>query len=104
MRNGATATRARLAPSGRDGVALTLADSTGQPVLSIRSLVFRPISTDELAAAWDGAKVNLPLLSSVNGAPFGRPNAGVDNTFDFPALIVHAAKTRPTATWIFLSM
>jgi fumarylacetoacetate (FAA) hydrolase len=53
------------------------------------------VTTDELAAAWDGAKVNLPLLSSVNGAPFGRPNTGVDNTFDFPALIVHAAKTRP---------
>jgi fumarylacetoacetate (FAA) hydrolase len=58
---------------------------------------FSPVAVtpDELGRAWDGAKVNLPLLSSVNGAPFGRPNAGVDNTFDFPALIAHAAKTRP---------
>ena len=39
---------------------------------------------------WDGAKVTLPLLSHVNGAPFGRPNAGHDMTFDFPALIAHA--------------
>jgi fumarylacetoacetate (FAA) hydrolase len=58
---------------------------------------FSPVAVtpDELGRAWDGAKVNLPLLSAVNGAPFGRPNAGVDNTFDFPALIAHAAKTRP---------
>ena len=32
-----------------------------------------------------------------NGKPFGRANAGVDMTFDFPALIAHAAKTRPLA-------
>jgi fumarylacetoacetate (FAA) hydrolase len=58
---------------------------------------FSPVAVtpDELGRAWDGAKVNLPLLSSVNGALFGRPNAGVDNTFDFPALIAHAARTRP---------
>jgi len=61
---------------------------------------FSPVAVtpDELGRAWDGAKVNLPLLSSVNGAPFGRPNAGVDNTFDFPALIAHAAKTRPPSS------
>ena len=41
--------------------------------------------------------MHLPLLSAVNGAPFGRPNAGIDMTFDFPTLIAHAAKTRPLA-------
>jgi len=58
---------------------------------------FSPVAVtpDELGPAWDGGKVNLPLLSSINGKPFGRPNAGVDNTFDFPSLIAHAAKTRP---------
>ena len=58
---------------------------------------FSPVAVtpDELGSAWDGGKVNLPLLSAINGKPFGRPNAGVDNTFDFPALIAHAAKTRP---------
>ena len=40
-------------------------------------------------------KLSGPLLSSVNGRPFGRPDAGVDMTFDFPTLIGHAAKTRP---------
>jgi fumarylacetoacetate (FAA) hydrolase len=46
-------------------------------------------------AVFDGAKVNLPLVSDVNGQSFGRPNAGVDMTFDFPILVAHAVKTRP---------
>lgn len=50
---------------------------------------------DEFGTAWDGTKVRLPLLTHVNGTLFGRPNAGVDMVFDFPALIAHAAKTRP---------
>lgn len=50
---------------------------------------------DELGEAWDGGKVRLPLLSSLNGHPFGQPDAGTDMTFDFPTLIAHAAKTRP---------
>ena len=41
------------------------------------------------------ATLALPLLSWLNAAPFGRPNAGIDMTFDFPTLIAHAAKTRP---------
>jgi fumarylacetoacetate (FAA) hydrolase len=58
---------------------------------------FSPVAVtpDELGGAWDGARLSLPLLSSINGAPFGRPNAGVDMTFDFPTLIAHAVKTRP---------
>ena len=58
---------------------------------------FSPVAVtpDELGSAWDGAKVSGPLLSFVNGKPFGRPDAGVDMTFDFPTLIAHAAKTRP---------
>ncbi len=58
---------------------------------------FSPVAVtpDELGGAWDGAKLSLPLLSWLNGAPFGRPNAGEDMTFDFPTLVAHAAKTRP---------
>jgi fumarylacetoacetate (FAA) hydrolase len=61
------------------------------------SSAFSPVAVtpDELGHAFDGAKVALPLLSYVNGALFGKPNAGVDMTFDFPTLIAHAAKTRP---------
>ena len=53
------------------------------------------MTPDELGSAWDGAKVICRCFSAINGKPFGRPNAGVDMTFDFPTLIAHAAKTRP---------
>ena len=33
-------------------------------------------------------------MSHLNGRLFGRPNAGVDMTFDFRTLIAHVAKTR----------
>ena len=66
-------------------------------VQSKPSSAFTPVAVtpDELGPAFDGAKVDLPLLSFVNGKPFGKPNAGVDCTFDFPTLIAHAVKTRP---------
>jgi fumarylacetoacetate (FAA) hydrolase len=61
------------------------------------SSAFSPVAVtpDELGPAWDGGKVNLPLLVALNGQPFGRANAATDMTFDFPTLIAHAAKTRP---------
>lgn len=60
------------------------------------SSAFSPVAVtpEELGAAWDGGKVSLPLLVDLNGKPFGRANAGIDMTFDFPSLIAHAAKTR----------
>jgi fumarylacetoacetate (FAA) hydrolase len=63
------------------------------------SSAFSPLAVtpDELDAAWHDGKVHLPLLSTLNGHPFGRPHAGTDMTFDFPTLIAHAAKTRPLA-------
>ena len=44
---------------------------------------------------WTENKVHLPLVSHLNGAIFGKPEAGVDMTFDFAKLVSHAAKTRP---------
>jgi fumarylacetoacetate (FAA) hydrolase len=63
------------------------------------SSAFSPVAVtpDELGAAWDGGRLHLPLLSHLNGRPFGKPDAGQDMTFDFPALIAHAARTRPLA-------
>jgi fumarylacetoacetate (FAA) hydrolase len=63
------------------------------------SSAFSPVAVtpDELADAWDGGKVHLPLRVDLNGQPFGRAEAGVDMTFDFPTLIAHAARTRPLA-------
>jgi fumarylacetoacetate (FAA) hydrolase len=57
---------------------------------------FSPVAVtpDELGAAWHDGKVHLPLMSHLNGRLFGRPNAGVDMTFDFRTLIAHVAKTR----------
>ncbi len=61
------------------------------------SSAFSPVAVtpDSLGDAWDGGKLHLALLSAINGQPFGKPNAGIDMTFDFPTLIAHAAKTRP---------
>ncbi|QDY99124.1 fumarylacetoacetate hydrolase family protein [Nitratireductor mangrovi] len=61
------------------------------------SSAFSPVAVtpDELGEAWDGGKVSLPLCVDLNGKPFGRAEAGLDMTFDFPTLIAHAAKTRP---------
>ena len=57
---------------------------------------FSPVAVtpDELGDAWDGGKLHLPLVSHVNGALLGRPEAGVDMTFDFPRLIEHVTRTR----------
>lgn len=60
------------------------------------STAFSPVAVtpDELGDAWDGGKVSLPLVSHVRGKPFGKPNAGVDLTFDFRQLIAHVSRTR----------
>ena len=57
---------------------------------------FSPVAVtpEELGADWQDAKLHLPLVSHLNGTLFGKPNAGVDMTFDFGQLVAHAAKTR----------
>jgi fumarylacetoacetate (FAA) hydrolase len=57
---------------------------------------FSPVAVtpDELGAAWNEAKVHLPLAVELNGAPFGKPGAGVDMTFNFGQLVAHLARTR----------
>ncbi len=61
------------------------------------SSAFSPVAVtpDELGDAWRDGKLHLPMLVGLNGAPFGRANAGVDMTFNFGQIIAHAAKTRP---------
>jgi fumarylacetoacetate (FAA) hydrolase len=58
---------------------------------------FSPVAVtpDELGEAWRDAKLHLPMLLTINGKPFGCPNAGNDMTFDFGQLVAHAATTRP---------
>jgi fumarylacetoacetate (FAA) hydrolase len=62
-----------------------------KPASALSPVVATP---DELGDAWDGCKLHLPLLVHRSGTWFGAPDAGQDMTFDFPALIAHAARTR----------
>ncbi|MFO0205186.1 MAG: fumarylacetoacetate hydrolase family protein, partial [Betaproteobacteria bacterium] len=57
---------------------------------------FSPVAVtpDELGEAWDGRKLNLPLIVYWNGERVGSAHAGTDMVFDFPQLIAHAARTR----------
>lgn len=57
---------------------------------------FSPVAVtpDELGNAWKDAKVHLPLVVHLNHKLFGKPNAGVDMTFNFGQLVAHVAKTR----------
>ena len=45
----------------------------GKPATAFSPVAVTP---DELGDAWDGAKLNLPLISTFNGKEFGHPNAG----------------------------
>jgi len=63
----------------------------GKPATAFAPVAVTP---DELGNAWDGAKLNLPLISTLNDKEFGHPNAATDLTFDFGQLIAHAAHTR----------
>src|SRR5213082_922916 len=63
----------------------------GKPATAFAPVAVTP---DELGTAWDGAKLDLPLISVLNGKEFGHPNAATDLTFDFGQLISHAARTR----------
>ncbi|MGD2132429.1 MAG: fumarylacetoacetate hydrolase family protein [Maricaulaceae bacterium] len=58
---------------------------------------FSPVAVtpDDLGSAWRDSLVHLPLHVDLNGAPFGRAQAGEDATFNLAELIAHAAKTRP---------
>lgn len=58
---------------------------------------FTPVAVtpDSLGDKWSDGKLHLPLVSHLNGAELGHPNAGEDMQFNFGQLIAHAAKTRP---------
>ena len=57
---------------------------------------FSPVAVtpDALGAAWKDGKLHGPVEVELNSQPLGQADAGVDMTFDFGALIAHAAKTR----------
>ncbi len=53
------------------------------------------VTPEELGEAWDGHRLHGALSVRLNGGVFGKAEAAVDMTFDFPTLIAHAARTRP---------
>ncbi|MFL6863003.1 MAG: fumarylacetoacetate hydrolase family protein [Allosphingosinicella sp.] len=55
------------------------------------------VTPDELGERWRDGKLSGPLKVDLNGAPFGRADAGADMTFDFGTLVAHLAKTRNLA-------
>ena len=68
-------------------------------VISKPASAFSPVAVtpDELDDAWRDNKIHLPLQVHVNGKLFGKPNAGVDATFDVTHIAAHVAKTRDLA-------
>ena len=52
------------------------------------------VTPDALGERWADGKLSGALEVDLNGAPFGRAQAGEDMTFDFGTLIAHAAKSR----------
>jgi len=60
---------------------------------------FSPVAVtpDELGDAWLYGKLHGQVRIDLNGAPFGRVDAGQDMNFGFGELTAHAAKTRALA-------
>lgn len=60
---------------------------------------FSPVAVTpgSLGDAWDGGRLHGLMRVDVNGKPLGRVETGPAMHFDFPALIVHAARTRALA-------
>src|SRR5690606_20163144 len=52
------------------------------------------VTPDALRERWKDGKLHGELTVQLNGADFGKADAGVDMTFDFGTLIAHLAKTR----------
>ena len=52
------------------------------------------VTPEALGDRWQDGKLHGALNVQLNGAEFGKADAGVDMTFDFGTLIAHLAKTR----------
>ena len=77
---GASRVRVRLAPVGAGAVSVELADSSGLPVLSVRELVTRAVSADQLTAAVAARSGSGELLDVV-WSPVSLPGNDVGEDF-----------------------
>ncbi|MDM4142048.1 type I polyketide synthase [Mycobacterium sp. FLAC0960] len=73
---GASRVRVRLAPAGPGAVSVELADSSGLPVLSVRELVTRAVTADQLTAAVAARSGSGELLDVV-WSPVSLPDNGI---------------------------
>ncbi|WP_068189630.1 type I polyketide synthase [Mycobacterium sp. UM_CSW] len=77
---GAAHVRVRIAPAGSGAMSLEIADAAGLPVLSVRELVVRPVSPEQLAAA-------------------GRPGGGLLEVSWSPISLSGDAAGEPAEVW-----
>ncbi|MGH3380165.1 MAG: SDR family oxidoreductase, partial [Actinoallomurus sp.] len=71
---GARRLRVAMAPTGTDAVSLAASDEFGRPVLAARSMVLRPLSSEQLAAASRAGRPAHRLLE-LAWPPVARPEA-----------------------------
>ncbi|WP_234319196.1 type I polyketide synthase [Streptomyces sp. NRRL F-2305] len=88
--SGAAALRLRMTPTGRDAVALTLADTTGAPVASARALVLRPVTAERLQEVRTGAyedmfRLEWPVTAATEDRPESLAVLGDDSAGLAPA-------------------
>ena len=74
---GASSLRVRLRSTGPDAVSLAAVDSTGAPVLSVRSLVTRRLSLQQLGQTGAGHQPSLYCIDWVSLSGSARPVAGI---------------------------
>ncbi|MFI2646035.1 SDR family NAD(P)-dependent oxidoreductase, partial [Streptomyces sp. NPDC018610] len=67
--SGASVLRVRLAPAGRDALSVSVADGTGQPVATVRSLLTRSVDPTRLASVRDEAHDALFSLQWTAASP-----------------------------------
>ncbi|WP_410606953.1 SDR family NAD(P)-dependent oxidoreductase [Amycolatopsis sp. lyj-109] len=99
---GASALRVRLSPSGPDALSVEAADETGGLVLTMESLVSRPVSAEQLGAAADAGhdamfRVDWTELPAVPHAELP-PWVPVDTADDVAAL-AEKADAPPVVVW-----
>ncbi|MER6691910.1 SDR family NAD(P)-dependent oxidoreductase [Streptomyces minutiscleroticus] len=74
---GADALRLHLSPSGPEAVTLDLADAAGAPVATVRSLVARPVSAEQLAGDADDPLYRVDLVPAPGPADAPVPDLAV---------------------------
>ncbi|WP_018568363.1 type I polyketide synthase [Streptomyces sp. PsTaAH-124] len=106
---GASELRVRLSPVGQDGTAISAADTTGRPVLSVASLVARPVAAGSLGEQpWRLEWTPRPLPATDTAHPaapvtLGAPLPGVPGTpayADLAALAAAVDDGLPAPRWV----